>query len=109
MTTDYYPHTDEVEGIEENILFESDTGTLPLDARKGLVLLLKRTHVWEGTNPREWNAIVGWQGQIESRLNDMLLTLRSITTDGSPTKSTPTRAATPSPPCCRTAPTHGRK
>jgi hypothetical protein len=34
MTTDY-PH-DEVEGIEENIVFEGDTGNLPLDARKGL-------------------------------------------------------------------------
>jgi hypothetical protein len=56
-------------------LFPEDTGALTLRARKALVLLLKRHHVWAWRNPREWLAILDWQDAINSRLNDLFLEL----------------------------------
>lgn len=56
-------------------LFADDTGGLTLGARKALVLLLKRHHVWAWRNPREWLAILKWQEEINSRLNDLFLEL----------------------------------
>lgn len=56
-------------------LWPEDTGGLTLAARKALVLLLKRHHVWSGRNPREWVAILEHRDGIESRLNDLFLEL----------------------------------
>lgn len=56
-------------------LFPDDAGTLPLVARKALVLLIKRTHIWSGTQPKLWQAIMDHQDMIGARLNDMFLEL----------------------------------
>jgi hypothetical protein len=56
-------------------LFPEDTGSLTLAARKALVLLLKRQHIWSLRNPKEWLAILKWRDELNSRLNDLFLEL----------------------------------
>ncbi len=56
-------------------LFPEDTGGLTLSARKALVMLLKRHHIWSMRHPREWAAIVKWRDEINQRLNDLFLEL----------------------------------
>jgi hypothetical protein len=56
-------------------LFPEDTGSLTLAARKALVLLLKRHHVWSWRHPREWVAILDHRDGSNSRLNDLFLEL----------------------------------
>lgn len=65
----------EIDDDTDTVLFDGDTGSLPLIGRKALVLLMKRTHVTSITHPREWQAILDYIDGIRSRLNDMFLEL----------------------------------
>lgn len=56
-------------------LFQGDRGTLPLTARKALVLLLKRTHLTAITHPAEWRALLENIEQIELTLHHVFLEL----------------------------------
>jgi hypothetical protein len=67
--------TDEISDDSKTSLWPEDTGTLTIGARRALVLLLKRQHVWAARNPREWAWLLKWQFEIEARLNDVFLEL----------------------------------
>lgn len=81
MTAAYGPSvdpdidTDEIRDDSNTSLWPDDTGSLTVGARRSLVLLLKRQHVWAVRNPREWAWLLRWQFEIESRLNDLFLEL----------------------------------
>lgn len=72
-------HPDAIEDAIEDgpgtYLWPEDTGGLTLAARRALVLLLKRHHVWSWRNPREWVALLDHRDAIGSRLNDLFLEL----------------------------------
>jgi hypothetical protein len=67
--------TDEISDDSKTSLWPDDTGSLTVGARRALVLLLKRQHVWAARNPKEWAWLLRWQFEIESRLNDLFLEL----------------------------------
>jgi hypothetical protein len=67
--------TDEISDDSKTSLWPDDTGSLTVGARRALVLLLKRQHLWAVRNPREWAWLLQWQFEIESRLNDLFLEL----------------------------------
>ncbi|WP_120520111.1 DUF4194 domain-containing protein [Arthrobacter celericrescens] len=69
------PDDIEIDDNTDTVLFDGDTGSLPLIGRKALVLLMKRTHVTSVTHPREWQAVLDHIDGIRSRLNDMFLEL----------------------------------
>jgi hypothetical protein len=56
-------------------LFEGDAGTLDLDQRKALVVLLKQRFISAQTHPREWAALVRDDQPFRSRLNDLFMEL----------------------------------
>lgn len=56
-------------------LFAGDTGTLPLPARKALVLLLKHTHIVAGAHPEEWHALNEHEEAITTVLHNVFLEL----------------------------------
>lgn len=66
---------DEITDDGDTSLWTDDTGSLTLGARRALVLLLKRHHIWAGRNPKEWAALLKWRHAITSRLNDVFLEL----------------------------------
>lgn len=56
-------------------LFAGDTGTLPLPARKALVLLLKHTHLVASAHPDEWHALNEHEEAITTVLHNLFLEL----------------------------------
>lgn len=56
-------------------LFAGDTGTLEPEARGVLVDLLRRRYLFANRNPERWKALLEYQTIIESRLNDLFVTL----------------------------------
>ncbi|WP_052589419.1 DUF4194 domain-containing protein [Luteipulveratus mongoliensis] len=75
MTEDGAIEWEDGEDGESPALFEGDRGTLPLEARKALVLLLKRTHLNGVSRPAEWRALLAHRGDVTARLHDMFLEL----------------------------------
>lgn len=76
MSTTLDPDVDDDAIVETSTtLFDGDTGALTLGARRALVLLLKRHHIWAWRSPKEWAALLRWQNEIESRLHDLFLEL----------------------------------
>lgn len=57
------------------VLFDGDTGQLPLVTRRALALLLRSRYVAAADHPAEWRAILADQDVLESRLHDMFLNL----------------------------------
>lgn len=75
MTTDE-AFVDQVAMEEDTpVLFDGDTGQLPLVTRRALALLLRSRYVAEADHPAEWRAILADQDVLESRLHDMFLQL----------------------------------
>jgi hypothetical protein len=58
-----------------NRLWPGDSGSLAVGARRALVLLLKRHHIWAARYPKEWVWLLRWQDEITMRLNDLFLEL----------------------------------
>lgn len=81
MTYGYDPSVDpdidadEISDDSKTSLWPEDTGSLTVGARRALVLVLKRQHVWAARNPKEWAWLLKWQFEIEARLNDVFLEL----------------------------------
>lgn len=75
MTTSADPDIDPDEIVDDTRtkLWPGDCGTLTVDARRALVLLLKRHHIWAGRHPKEWMSLLKWQDEITARLNDLFL------------------------------------
>lgn len=63
------------ESMNEGMLWAEDKGTLPLDARRALLQLLRGPFVDAVRHKDLWNAILNNQEAIASRLNDLLLDL----------------------------------
>lgn len=75
MTTDE-AFVDQVAMEEDTpVLFDGDTGQLPLVTRRALALLLRSRYVAAADHPAEWRAILSDQDVLESRLHDMFLQL----------------------------------
>jgi hypothetical protein len=56
-------------------LFDGDTGTLPLDARRVLCQLLSGPSIDQGRHSQLWPAVLRFEAQLRSRLNDLFLEL----------------------------------
>lgn len=56
-------------------LWPGDSGSLDLQARRLLLLLLTNRYLSSDTHPREWQPLLDNRGPIESRLNDLFLEL----------------------------------
>src|SRR5579859_6691010 len=56
-------------------LFEVDTGTLPLDARRALCQLLSGPSVDQGRHSQLWPAVLRYEAQLRAHLNDLFLEL----------------------------------
>lgn len=56
-------------------LFTGDTGTLDVDQRTALVVLLKKRFITNRTHEREWRTLTADPDAIRSRLNDLFLDL----------------------------------
>ena len=56
-------------------LFTGDTGTLDVDQRNTLVVLLKKRFITNRTHPREWRTLTADPDAIRSRLHDLFLDL----------------------------------
>ncbi len=54
-------------------LFDDDRGVLPAAARRAMVLLIKRTHLWAATHPQEWQALTDYCDDICEILNELFL------------------------------------
>lgn len=75
MTTDE-AFVDQVAMEEDTpVLFDGDTGQLPLVTRRALALLLRSRYVAAADHPAEWRAILSDQDVLEARLHDMFLQL----------------------------------
>ncbi|MGP7961273.1 DUF4194 domain-containing protein [Sanguibacter sp. A247] len=57
------------------VLFDGDTGQLPLMTRRALALVLRSRYVAAADHPGEWRAILSDQDVLESRLHDLFLQL----------------------------------
>ncbi|MFC3653951.1 DUF4194 domain-containing protein [Dyella humi] len=56
-------------------LFDGDAGTLPLDARRALCQLLSGPSVDQGRHSQLWPAVLRYEAQLRSHLNDLFLEL----------------------------------
>ena len=56
-------------------LFTGDTGTLDVDQRTALIVLLKKRFITNRTHEREWRTLTTNPDAIRSRLNDLFLDL----------------------------------
>jgi hypothetical protein len=63
------------ESVKKDSLFEGDTGSLPLDARRALCQLLSGPSVDSGRHSQLWPATLRYETQLRSRLNDLFLEL----------------------------------
>lgn len=59
----------------ESRLWETDTGTLPFEARSTLLKLVRGPYISETEDAKLWNALLNHRGVIESRLADLFLEL----------------------------------
>jgi hypothetical protein len=66
-------YTDEV--TSSVALFDGDQGTLDIDQRRALVVLLKNRFISAATHAREWRALARSPAPITSRLNDLFMEL----------------------------------
>lgn len=64
-----------IEDGPSGVLFDGDQGTLPLQARRAAVLLLKRTHLTSITHPKQWRALLDHANDIGPLLNNLFLEL----------------------------------
>lgn len=67
--------SDEPAEDESCCLFEGDLGQLPADARRALVVILKKRYVSAERDPDVWRILVENRIALETRLNDMFLQL----------------------------------
>ena len=68
-------NSDEPAEDENSPLFEGDLGQLAADARRALVVILKRRYVSAERDPDVWRILVENRRALETRLNDMFLQL----------------------------------
>lgn len=73
---------DEIAAIEtaqspsrEGALFDGDTGTLPLDARRALCQLLSGPSIDQGRHSQLWPAVLRYEAPLRAHLNDLFLEL----------------------------------
>lgn len=59
----------------DGALFEGDTGSLPLDARRALCQLLSGPSVDQGRHSQLWPAVLRYEAQLRAQLNDLFLEL----------------------------------
>lgn len=58
-----------------DVLWEGDAGSLPYNARRALVRLVKGPYLDESRHPELWNALIAAQVPIRERLADLFLEL----------------------------------
>src|SRR5581483_4610558 len=61
--------------VRDKGLFDGDTGTLPLDARRALCQLLSGPSVDASRHSQLWPAVLRYEAQLRSHLNDLFLEL----------------------------------
>ena len=71
----------EDDGTEEDApsthaVFAGDEGSLDLEVRRALVVLMKHRFITSRSHPKEWRTVVVERQTIASRLNDLLLELK---------------------------------
>jgi hypothetical protein len=59
----------------DTMLFDGDQGTLPLNARKALVAVMKNSYIAAQHDPNTWAVMLAHRADIESVLNNMFLML----------------------------------
>ncbi|RUL79843.1 DUF4194 domain-containing protein [Dyella choica] len=59
----------------DGALFEGDSGSLPLDARRALCQLLSGPSIDQGRHHQLWPAVLRYEAQLRSHLNDLFLEL----------------------------------
>ncbi|GLQ86925.1 DUF4194 domain-containing protein [Dyella flagellata] len=59
----------------DGTLFEGDSGSLPLDARRALCQLLSGPSLDQGRHGQLWSAVLRYETQLRSQLNDLFLEL----------------------------------
>ena len=59
----------------EGALFDGDTGRLPLDARRALCQLLSGPSIDQGRHSQLWPAVLRYESQLRSHLNELFLEL----------------------------------
>lgn len=62
-------------GAEGQPLWEGDQGTLPYDARRALLCLVRGPYISADSQAELWQALLNSQDAIQSRLNDLFLEL----------------------------------
>ncbi|GLQ95229.1 DUF4194 domain-containing protein [Dyella acidisoli] len=70
-----FPVEPEQKPSRDSTLFEGDTGTLPLDARRVLCQLLSGPSVDQGRHSQLWPAVLRYESKLRSHLNDLFLEL----------------------------------
>jgi hypothetical protein len=66
----------------DTMLFDGDQGTLPLNARKALVAVMKNSYIAAQHDPNTWAVMLAHRADIESVLNNMFLMLVVDSTAG---------------------------
>lgn len=61
--------------VRDGALFDGDTGALPLDARRALCQLLSGPSIDQGRHSQLWPAVLRYESQLRSHLNDLFLEL----------------------------------
>lgn len=65
----------EIKPARNDNLFDGDTGTLPLEARRALCQLLSGPSIDSGRHSHLWPAVLRFEAQLRARLNDLFLEL----------------------------------